>query len=102
MAPNSGDLPPHVQRLLATVAGEKVQVICMSNLGFEILTSILGRQPGWRVGWGKGDDHLEEEQGGDGGLAGIGEESRPRGEGRLAGGSSTHTTSIKVCPAFLS
>jgi len=23
MAPNSGDLPPHVQRLLATVAGEK-------------------------------------------------------------------------------
>lgn len=31
MAPNSGsgDLPPHVQRLLAAVAGEKAQVICL-------------------------------------------------------------------------
>ena len=102
MAPNSGsgDLPPHVQRLLAAVAGEKAQVIwkksdCNPKIGSP-QQSVTGGQPGRRVGWGEGGDCFEEGQGGDRGLVDFCQE----GKGCLTGRSTTCTASIQVCPAF--
>ena len=70
MAPNSGagDIPPHVQRLLASVAGEKGKVCFfvdpLSYLKRTLITIVTGRQLGWRIRRSPGGDRHEESEAG--------------------------------------
>ena len=70
MAPNSGagEIPPHVQRLLASVAGEKGKVSFfvdpLSCLHKTLITIVTGGQLGWRIGRSPGGDRHQEGEAG--------------------------------------
>ena len=66
MAPNSGtgDIPPHVQRLLASVAGEKGKVCFYFQTKKTLIRLSTGGQLGWRIRRSPGGDRHEESEAG--------------------------------------